>query len=275
MPDAVLFDLDGTLADTAPDLCATLNICCLRKVEPQQPFSRLRPHTSSGVRGMLGEGFGIEPADAEYGRLSARFLEIYGARLCEMSTLFDGIAELLDTLEAHGIAWGIVTNKRARFTDPLVAALGLSPRTACVVSGDTTAEAKPSPLPVLHACTMLGCATATHALRRRRPARHRRRPGGRHADGSGFLRLSWKRRPAAYLGRGLCCRPSGGPRRLPVYFRRAEISRLRGVSRRSQKRPRLTEYPSFSSRTARSSASQTSSGRRKAWRTIDKRMTSR
>ncbi len=158
MLDAVLFDLDGTLADTAPDLCATLNILLLEEGRPQQPFSRLRPHTSSGVRGLLGEGFGIEPADAEYGRLSARFLEIYGARLCELLTLFDGIPKLLDTLEAHGIAWGIVTNKRARYTDPLVAALGLSPRTACVVSGDTTAEAKPSPLPVLHACTMLGCA---------------------------------------------------------------------------------------------------------------------
>ena len=158
MLDAVLFDLDGTLADTAPDLCATLNILLLEEGRPQQPFSRLRPHTSSGVRGLLGEGFGIEPADAEYGRLSARFLEIYGARLCELSTLFDGIPKLLDTLEAHGIAWGIVTNKRARYTDPLVAALGLSPRTACVVSGDTTAEAKPSPLPVLHACAVLGCA---------------------------------------------------------------------------------------------------------------------
>jgi phosphoglycolate phosphatase len=158
MLDAVLFDLDGTLADTAPDLCATLNMLLLEEGRPQQPFSRLRPHTSSGVRGLLGEGFGIAPADRGYGRLSTRFLEIYGARLCEMSTLFDGIPALLDTLEAHGMAWGIVTNKRARFTDPLVAALGLSPRTTCVVSGDTTAEAKPSPLPVLHACAVLGCA---------------------------------------------------------------------------------------------------------------------
>ena len=157
MLDAVLFDLDGTLADTAPDLCATLNILLLEEGRPQHPLSRLRPHTSSGVRGLLGEGFGIGPADGDYERLSKRFLEIYGARLCEMSTLFDGIPALLDTLESHGIAWGIVTNKRARFTDPLVAALGLSPRTACVVSGDTTAEAKPSPVPVLHACTMLGC----------------------------------------------------------------------------------------------------------------------
>ena len=75
-----------------------------------------------------------------------------------MSTLFDGIPALLDALEARGLAWGIVTNKRARYTNPLVAALGLSPRTQCVVSGDTTAEAKPSPLPILHACTLLGCS---------------------------------------------------------------------------------------------------------------------
>ena len=105
-----------------------------------------------------GEGFSIAPTDSDYERLSSRFLDIYSARLCQMSTLFDGVPALLDALEAHGIAWGIVTNKRARFTDPLVAALGLSPRTTCVVSGDTTAEAKPSPLPVLHACTVLGCA---------------------------------------------------------------------------------------------------------------------
>lgn len=158
MLEAVLFDLDGTLADTAPDLCGTVNILLVEEGRPQQPFSKLRPHTSSGVRGLLGEGFGIVPADSDYERLATRFLEIYSARLCEQTTLFDGIPALLDTLEAHGMAWGIVTNKRARFTDPLVAALGLSPRTICVVSGDTTAEAKPSPLPILHACTVLGCA---------------------------------------------------------------------------------------------------------------------
>ncbi|MGV0950665.1 MAG: HAD family hydrolase [Azonexus sp.] len=157
MLDAVLFDLDGTLADTAPDLCGTVNILLSEEGRPQQPFSRLRPHTSGGVRGLLGEGFGIEPAHPDYARLAARFLEIYAERLCELSTLFDGIPALLDTLETRGIAWGIVTNKRARYTNPLVAALGLSPRTPCVVSGDTTAEAKPSPLPILHACAVLGC----------------------------------------------------------------------------------------------------------------------
>ena len=158
MFDAVLFDLDGTLADTAPDLCGAIGILLSEEGRPQQAFSSLRPHTSQGVRGLLGKAFAIDPTHADYARLSSRFLEIYAGRLCELSTLFDGIPALLDALEARGLAWGIVTNKRARYTDPLVEALGLSPRTPCVVSGDTTAEAKPSPLPVLHACALLGCA---------------------------------------------------------------------------------------------------------------------
>ena len=158
MFEAVLFDLDGTLADTAPDLCGTTNILLAEEGRPQQPFFSLRPHTSQGVRGLLGKGFGIDSEHHEYERLAARFLEIYTSRICEQSQLFPGIPELLGALELHGIAWGIVTNKRARYTEPLVAALGLSPRTHCVVSGDTTAEAKPSPLPVLHACDILGCA---------------------------------------------------------------------------------------------------------------------
>ncbi len=158
MFEAVLFDLDGTLADTAPDLCSAIAILLAEEGRPQQPFASLRPHTSQGVRGLLGKGFGIDDSHPEYDRLAARFLEIYAGRLCEMSRLFDGIPELLDALEARGIAWGIVTNKRARYTDPLVAALGLTPRTRCVVSGDTTPEAKPSPLPILHACEILCCA---------------------------------------------------------------------------------------------------------------------
>lgn len=158
MFEAVLFDLDGTLADTAPDLCSAVNILLVEEDRPQQPFSSLRPYTSQGVRGLLWKGFGIEVSHGEYARLSARFLEIYAGQLCNLSRLFDGIPELLDTLESRGIAWGIVTNKRTRYTEPLVAALGLTPRTRCVVSGDTTAEAKPSPLPILHACEILGCA---------------------------------------------------------------------------------------------------------------------
>lgn len=157
MFDAVLFDLDGTLADTAPDLAWATN--ALREAEGQSPLplATLRPYVSQGVRGLLHAAFAIGPGDAPYDDLSHRFLTLYANRLCVDTRLFAGIAELLDDLEAQDIAWGIVTNKRMRFTDPLVAQLGLTPRTSCVVSGDTTPEAKPSPLPVLHACEILNC----------------------------------------------------------------------------------------------------------------------
>lgn len=157
MFEAVLFDLDGTLADTAPDLGWAANT--LREAEglAPLPLSTLRPYVSQGVRGLLQVAFGIAPGQARYDELSQHFLSLYAGRLCVDSCLFDGVAELLDELDALGLAWGIVTNKRMRFTDPLVAQLGLTPRTPCVVSGDTTAEAKPSPLPVLHACRLLNC----------------------------------------------------------------------------------------------------------------------
>lgn len=157
MFDAVLFDLDGTLADTAPDLGEAVNILLQEESRPQQSLTALRPYTSQGVRGLLNAGFGIDSSHPSYERLSQRFLEIYAGRLCDATRLFDGIPELLDALEALNLGWGIVTNKRMRFTDPLVELLQLTPRTNCVVSGDTTAEAKPSPLPILHACQLLGC----------------------------------------------------------------------------------------------------------------------
>lgn len=158
MFEAVLFDLDGTLADTAPDLGGTANFLLQEEGRPQQSIEILRPWVSQGVRGLLRAGFGIDKSHADYERLSHRFLEIYASRLCDKTRLFDGIPELLSALESMGLAWGIVTNKRMRFTDPLVELLALSHRTPCVVSGDTTAEAKPSPLPVLHACRLLQSA---------------------------------------------------------------------------------------------------------------------
>src|SRR5574343_200496 len=154
---AVLFDLAGTLADTAPDLGAAANAVLIEECLAAKPLPELRPYTSQGVRGLLRAGFGIEPGHADYERLAQRFLDFYADRLCVDTTLFAGIPELLDTLDDLGLGWGIVTNKRMRFTDPLVAQLGLTPRTTCVVSGDTTAEAKPSPLPILHACHLLDC----------------------------------------------------------------------------------------------------------------------
>lgn len=163
MLEAVLFDLDGTLADTAPDLGGTINILLAEEGRPQQALATLRPFVSQGVPGLLRVGFGINNAHADYARLFKRFLEIYASRLCDESCLFEGVAELLDALEGMGLRWGIVTNKRMRFTDPLVKLLSLSPRTRCVVSGDTTAEAKPSALPILHACELLQC-TASRTL---------------------------------------------------------------------------------------------------------------
>lgn len=157
MYDAVLFDLDGTLADTAPDLGNAVNQLLREEARSEQLLATLRPFTSHGVRGLLRAGFGITPADPDYERLAQRFLAIYADRLCAETRLFPGISELLDALEALQLDWGVVTNKRRRFTEPLVARLGLTPRTTCIVSGDSTAQAKPSPLPLLHACALLGC----------------------------------------------------------------------------------------------------------------------
>lgn len=157
MFEAVLFDLDGTLADTAPDLGGALNR--LRAEEGLTPVALelLRPYTSQGVRGLIQAGMALTPQDAQYQRLADRFLAIYAANLCVATRLFDGMPELLDDLESAGLCWGIVTNKRTAFTLPLLEALGLLGRAATVVSGDTIAQAKPSPLPLLHACQEAGC----------------------------------------------------------------------------------------------------------------------
>lgn len=157
MLEAVLFDLDGTLADTAPDLGEAANVLLREEGQAAKPLEFLRPYTSQGVRGLLKAAFDIDSSHPSYQPRAQRFLDLYAERLCQATRLFDGIPELLDTLEAHDLGWGIVTNKRMRFTDPLVERLGLTPRTVCVVSGDTTAEAKPSPLPILHACQLLDC----------------------------------------------------------------------------------------------------------------------
>ncbi|AUN94582.1 HAD family hydrolase [Pseudazoarcus pumilus] len=153
MADAILFDLDGTLADTAPDLAAAANRLRAEHDLPPLPPEALRTHTSSGARGMLRAAFDLHPEGDAYPDMVARFLVHYASALCVHTRLFDGMAELLDTLDANAIPWGIVTNKQARFTLPLVAALGLDTRACCVVSGDTTARPKPAPDPLLHACT--------------------------------------------------------------------------------------------------------------------------
>jgi len=152
---AVLFDLDGTLADTAPDLARALNrVRAERQCEPV-PLSVSRPHTSSGARGLIGSGFGILPGHPDFETLKERFLAFYEAEVCVDTRLYEGMPELLAGLEARAIRWGIVTNKATRFTTPLVARLGLDRRAACVVCGDTAARAKPHPDPLLHAARQI------------------------------------------------------------------------------------------------------------------------
>jgi phosphoglycolate phosphatase len=152
---AMLFDLDGTLADTAPDLAAAAN--AMRTARGLDPVSLdlLRPMASHGARGLLRVAFEKAPGDSEYEDMRVEFLDRYEAALAVHSKLFDGMPEVLDELEARGLAWGIVTNKAMRFTDPLVEILGLSTRTTAIVSGDTTPFAKPHPAPLLRAAELL------------------------------------------------------------------------------------------------------------------------
>jgi phosphoglycolate phosphatase len=155
---AVLFDLDGTLADSAGDLAAALNAVRADHGLPALAVDALRPHASAGARGLLGVGMNVAPDHPGYRGLRDAFLAHYIAALDVTTRLFDGVPAMLDAIEARGLAWGIVTNKVERYTTPVVAALGLSPRAGVVVSGDTTAHPKPHPLPLLHAAQALGVA---------------------------------------------------------------------------------------------------------------------
>jgi phosphoglycolate phosphatase len=157
---AVLFDLDGTLADTAADLAAALNrIRVERKLAPMAVIE-LRPHASDGTRGMLGAGLGIGRDHPEFATLKDAFLDYYAAGLCERSRLFPGAEGMLSEIERRGLRWGIVTNKAARFTLPLLEGLKLAQRAATIVCGDTTAQSKPHPAPLLHAAAALDLDTS-------------------------------------------------------------------------------------------------------------------
>lgn len=150
--EAVLFDLDGTLADTTLDLGAALNQLLCEEKRPPLTAEVIRPHTSNGTRGLIRLGFDLGPEDTHYAELARRFLEHYAASVCQHTVLFPGIPTLLDTLDTQEIRWGVVTNKPHRFTVPLLAALGLEARCACIVSGDSTPHPKPAPDPLLLAC---------------------------------------------------------------------------------------------------------------------------
>lgn len=159
-PAAILFDLDGTLLDTAPDLGAALNRMLERRgFEPLAP-EVIRPHVSRGSRGLTELACQHRPMGVAADALRDEFLEEYAAAICVDSCLFEGMAQVLAEIEASACRWGIVTNKPGWLTDPLLAALGLDKRAACVVSGDTTAHAKPHPLPLLHAAGILTLSSA-------------------------------------------------------------------------------------------------------------------
>jgi 2-phosphoglycolate phosphatase len=154
---ALLVDLDGTLLDTAPDMAAALN--ALRRAEQLEelPFAAIRPHVSHGAAALVRLSFAAA-SPAEFERLRLRFLDLYRACLADHTALFPGWDRVLGALAAGGVPWGIVTNKPGWLTTPLLAAMGLESRAGCVVSGDTLAERKPHPLPLLHAAGLLGVA---------------------------------------------------------------------------------------------------------------------
>jgi phosphoglycolate phosphatase len=152
---AILFDLDGTLLDTAPDMVGALNTLRREEGLAPLPYERVRGVVSHGAARLVQTGF-AEADDARKAALQARFLEIYRASLSVGTRLFPGMEEVLERLDGRRLKSGIVTNKPAWLTDPLLAQLRLRTRFACVVSGDTLAERKPHPLPLMHAAKLAG-----------------------------------------------------------------------------------------------------------------------
>lgn len=160
MIGTVLFDLDGTLVDTAPDLGHALNAMRLRRGLAPIPDAAIRAQASHGSQGLIRLGFGVAQDAAAFPALRQEFLDIYTAHLSDNSVLFPGMGAVLDTLTQRQIGWGVVTNKPARLTNPLLEALGLLTGMCCAVSGDTCGHAKPHPEPILHACRMAGAVPA-------------------------------------------------------------------------------------------------------------------
>lgn len=152
----VLFDLDGTLLDTAPDLAAALNTVLQENRQEPLPYAAIRPAVSHGGMALIQLGFRLDPSEPGFEPLRQRLLEVYRDNLSAQTRPFPGMEALLKALEARGLNWGIVTNKPAWLTDPLLQDLGLFGRAACIVSGDTLRERKPHPAPMLHACAQAG-----------------------------------------------------------------------------------------------------------------------
>jgi 2-phosphoglycolate phosphatase len=153
--EGIFFDLDGTLADTAPDLVAATNKLLIARNLAPKPYEFLRPYASAGARGLLEGAFGIAPDHADFISLRDEFFANYEKALLVDSKLFDDMDQLLDQMDQANLPWGIVTNKSERFTKPLVELMGLHHRSISTVSGDTTAYSKPHPEPILHAARLV------------------------------------------------------------------------------------------------------------------------
>jgi len=152
----VLFDLDGTLLDTAPDLADALNAVLMENHRPPLPFQEIRGVVSHGAMALIRLGFELDEFHPDFQPLRQRLLALYRDNLSRKTRPFPGMDELLDQLETLGYNWGVVTNKPGWLTDPLLKNLGLHDRAACVVSGDTLETRKPHPAPMLHACELIG-----------------------------------------------------------------------------------------------------------------------
>lgn len=190
---AVLFDLDGTLVDSAPDLGGAGNDLRARRGLPALPLADFRPMTGAGARGMLGVALQITPEHPEFNALKDEYLAIYEARMTRLTRVFDEMAPVLDALDGAGLPWGIVTNKHSRFAVPVVAAAGLAQRSRVLVCGDTTPHAKPHPEPLFEAARRMGvdparCLYVGDDLRDVQAGR---------AAGMGTVAVAW-----GYLGQG-------------------------------------------------------------------------
>ena len=154
---SVLFDLDGTLLDTAPDLAAALNHVLISNGREPLDNETIRPWVSHGVVALIKNGFNISPDAPTFETLRQQLLHYYHNHLSVNTRLFPGMADVLAKLEEMGIKWGVVTNKPGWLTEPLLKALMLDERSSCIISGDSLPERKPHPLPLQHACQLIDC----------------------------------------------------------------------------------------------------------------------